>query len=81
MQSTVKRAAPPPGMRRDRSRLYGFIHAVGPAMRFLCSPSPGQGATAIKGPHDPIGADEAQDGAATQRLEGRLPGRQGKSVR
>jgi hypothetical protein len=47
----------------------------------LCSPPPRQRAAAIEGPHDAIGADEAQDGAAKERFEGRLPGRQGEGVR
>jgi hypothetical protein len=37
------------------------------AIWFFCSASPGQRAAAIEGPHDAIGANEAKDGAATQR--------------
>ena len=45
------------------------------------SPPSRQRAAAIEGPHDAIGADEAQDGAPAQRLEGRLPGREREGVR
>src|SRR5262245_7588895 len=47
----------------------------------LYSPATRQRAAAIEGPHNATGPDETQDGAATQRFEGWLPGRQGESVR
>jgi hypothetical protein len=48
----------------------------GPPSRSSCCSS-----LSIERPNDAIGADEAQDGAATQRFEGWLPGCQGEGVR